>query len=391
MIGTLIIGICISYMVCNYKYRQYKQSFYLPKIDKVREAARAEKDWILRNQRVDGAIYYTDSEDVINPYFACLAVLGLYSGDCKAEDLKAADNYLAWHCRRFLAAGGVIPDYRICQGKESEKKPDSADAYIALYLLALCRKKEVTGSLGEKEKESVILGIEKLDEMTQDGLTSVREGSEVCYYMDNVEVLAAYRELGRLAEKDGEYPDFAQRMAEKYNKGLLQLQHVFWNSRLKCYSVEKEDPGMSTRKETFSVFYPYAVAQVYGYAFGLKPESYVDSEALWKMFCDTYKWEEMNMGGDAFYWTELSYIAVKQGDIERAEAYLERYLVLTAESREYPFYVGNSGWASRTCAELENYYKKEISTGLLRDFICRKTGKERYGSQDGGKYSTGSL
>lgn len=377
MTGILITGICILYILCNHKYRQYKQTCYLPKIEKVRETARTEKEWILQNQGEDGAIYFTDSRDVINPYFACLAVLGLYSGDCNAQDLKAADNYLAWHCQRFLASDGVIPDYRIRQERENEKKPDSEDAYIALYLLALCRKQEVAGSLTEKEKDSVVLGIEKLDDITQDGITFVREGSKVCYYMDNVEVLAAYRELGRLAEANGEYPDFAQQMTEKYNRGLVQLQHIFWNSGIKCYFVEKEDPGMNTRKETFSVFYPYAIAQVYRDAYDLKQESYVDSETLWQMFCDAYEWEEMDMGDDVFYWTELSYIAVKQGDIERAEDYLEKYIALTVESRKYPFYVGNSGWAARTCAELENYYERKINTGLLQDLICREGRKRK--------------
>lgn len=355
------------------------RAYYLPEIEKLRERIREEKDWIIKNQGENGAIYFSDSKDSVNPYFACFAVLGLYAGECRPQDLEAAGNYLRWHCERFLASGGEIPDYKIQQGVETAEEPDSVDAYIALYLLALCKKQEVTGSLTENEKRSVKEGIRKLEDMTENGLTNISEKSEICYYMDNVEVLAAYRELGRLAETEDEYKDFARQMSRKYKEGLEQLQKVFWNDKAQCYIAAKGSAEALTQEECFLEFYPDAVAQVYGEALELTPQPSEASGRLWRIFCNYYAWEEMDMGGDDFYWTELAYIAVRQEDIGRARTYLENYFVLTKESREYPFYIGNSGWAVKTCAELEKYYEKKMNSGLLKDFLEKKARRKTNG------------
>lgn len=360
----------------DYIYRQRMQAYYLPEIEKVRVRIREEKDWILKNQGENGAIYFSDSRDTVNPYFACFAVLGLYEGECRPQDLEAADRYLKWHCQRFLVSDGKIPDYEIQQGVEIEREPDSMDAYIALYLLALCKKQEVTGSLTEDEKRSIGVGIRKLEDMTESGLTNISEESEICYYMDNVEVLAAYRELGKLAGSRDEYAEFARQMSDKYKIGLEQLQKVFWSDKAQCYMTLKGDPKVLTQEEGFSEFYPDAIAQVYGEAFNFTPVSDKISAKLWRTFCDHYAWEEMDMGGDAFYWTELSYIAIQQGDIARAKTYLDFYTALIKESRAYPFYIGNCGWAVKAYAQLEDYYEKKINSGLFQNFFgIRKQGE----------------
>lgn len=114
-------GGVLCYRQADHAYREEKANLYLPKIERVHTMAEIEKEWIRGKQ-------------------------GLLSGYVSEADLDTAWKYIDWHCQKYMEWNGEIPDFAKTSDGEQAEKPDSVDAYIAVFLSLLCRKAEITGT-----------------------------------------------------------------------------------------------------------------------------------------------------------------------------------------------------------------------------------------------------
>lgn len=113
-----------------------------------------EKKWILENQGPEGEIYMNGSKaGDVNPYFACMAALGLLSEteNCPMTETekKAVGRYLDWHTGILLETDGKMGIYRKESGKLIYKeKADSEDGYLGMYLFLMGKYPLYTGEAG---------------------------------------------------------------------------------------------------------------------------------------------------------------------------------------------------------------------------------------------------
>lgn len=358
-------------------YREEKAKLYLPKTERVRAMAETEKEWIRTRQGSDGRLYMNGG-GTTNPYFACLAAQGLLSGHVSEADLEVAGHYIDWHCQKFVEWNGEVPDFSVEDNVESTEKPDSVDAYVAVFLSLLCRKAEITGSISEAESGALSQGMRKLDELTAGGLTSVREGDSRFYLMDNIEVLACYRDIQSLGEKLDGFDESAKEAGNRAEETETAIRDKIWNPEAFRYEVGMQDEGKAIEAAKLDRFYPDGVVQVYGTVYGKYLTGRHDAEKLYERFCDTFSWETMEVDGVSFYWSELAMAAVELGDLERAEIYLDTYEKCMEDGRNYPLHVGTAGWMAKTCARMEEIYGERMKSSLLQDIGNRivKRGKQ---------------
>lgn len=335
--------------------------------------AETEKEWIRERQGTDGRLYMSEGEDT-NPYFACLAVQGLLSGHISKADLDAAGAYIDWHCQRFMEWQGEIPDFSVTDGAENVNEPDSVDAYVAVFLSLLCRKAEITGALSEQEADAIKLGMRKLEELTVDGLTLVKEGDLRFYLMDNIEVLACYQDIQRLKDRLDSFDEMAEEAEVRTEKMRSAIREKIWNPEAFRYEVGIQTGGDVIEASDPGRFYPDGVVQIYGIAFGQYLTGREDAAKLYERFCDTFSWETMELDGVSFYWSEPVMAAAESGDLERAGIYLEAYKKCVEGDRSYPLHIGTAGWTARACARMEEIYRKQMESSLLQD-IVNKTAK----------------
>lgn len=371
------LGIFGGYRQADAVYREEKAKRYLPEIERVRAMAETEKEWIRTRQGSDGRLFMSGG-GTTNPYFAALAAQGLLSGHVSEPDLDAAGRYIDWHCQKFAEWNGEIPDFSLEGNVESAEKPDSVDAYVAVFLSLLCRKAEITGSISEEESRVLSQGMRKLDELTAGGLTSVREGDSRFYLMDNIEVLACYQDIQSLGERLDGFDEISKEAQNRAEETETAIREKMWNPEAFRYEVGIQDNGNVMDAAESERFYPEGVVQVYGTIFGKYLTGRPDAEKLYERFCNTFSWETMEVDGVSFYWSELAMAAVELGDLERAEIYLDVYEKCMEDGRNYPLHIGTAGWMAKTCARMEEIYTERMKSSLLQDMGDRivKRGKQ---------------
>lgn len=307
--------------------------------------------------------------DYVNPYFACYGVQGLLLGTCKPEDLAVAQRYIDWHCKNFILWDGEIPDYEFENGEKNINIPDSVDSYIAVFLSLLCQKAEVIGPWNDQEKEAVELGMKKLQELTENGLTAVNRERDIFYFMDNIEVINAYNGLLKFMEKTEKQEQWINTLETMKIEAEMAIRNELWNEKEYRFEIGRQEDGDLLKADSPERFYPDSIVQVYGAAFGMNLPDRSGMEYLYKQFCGKFQWEKLDMGEDIFYWSELVSVAIELGDLERAENYLENYRVCADEKRDYPFHIGTAGWLIKACVRLEKIYEEEMRGGLFADLI----------------------
>lgn len=361
-------GGVLCYRQADHAYREEKANLYLPKIERVHTMAEMEKEWIRGKQGSDGRLYMY-SEENTNPYFACIAVQGLLSGYVSEADLDTAWKYIDWHCQKYMEWNGEIPDFAKTGDGEQAEKPDSVDAYVAVFLSLLCRKAEITGTLSETEREAITLGMGKLKELTADGLTSVRVGDSRFYLMDNIEVLACYQDIQCLNERLKGFDEISKEAGERAEETSLAIREKIWNPEAFRYEVGIQTGGKAIEAKKLDRFYPDGVAQVYGAVYGKYLTGKDDAERLYERFCRTFPWETMELDGVTFYWSELAMAAAELGDLERAEIYLDTYETCMEDGRNYPLHIGTAGWMAKVCGRMEEIYTEQMNSSLLQDMV----------------------
>lgn len=380
----IVLAVVFLYSRINEKYMEKKRAYYQEKINDVRLRMLEEKDWIKKNQGEGGEIYLNYNGNPlgagdVNPYFACLAAQGLLAGTPSKEDMDAVKKYLLWHREHFLESQGIVENYRLKEGSlVSTGKYDSVDSYVAVFLSLLCQYGLRGGDVASIDMDNEVLSIatDRLRELTENGLVRIKPDREVFYLMDNIEVLAAYRDAAVFVAASGAEPwlldkqELWSRYLEAVSREMEEaIRASLWNEQEKRFHIGLGSGKTPLDFADWNVLYPDAVAQIYPAAFGISLSG-ADNTMLYEKLCSSIDWENMNFGeGEEFCWGILAYTAALLEDAERAETYLSQYEKKTKESRAYPLHTADSGWVAKACAELELFYKKKMESSLLTDFL----------------------
>lgn len=377
-IGIFLISYA-AYDKANKEYKKDKVAYYTPKIEYLKEFIKEEKTWIKNNQDTDGQIYMNSIGSIknakdVNPYFACLAAQGLLEGEISNEDMESTKAYIDWQMDRFIDEGGEIPNYKMTSdGLIKSGEPDSLDSYIAVYISLISKYIEKGGTV-EKEKyeKTIELAIEKLEELTEDGLTKISFESSVIYLMDNIEVQAAYRDLLMVTKDQAQ----EKQLQEAIEKSQKSINEKLWNENEKRYELGFSSNGNIIKADDIRNLYPDAIAQIYNIAFNIYPKGEKSAKELYLNFNENIGWDRMEFKRtNSFFWSELSYISSLIPDIPRTERYLNTYIEKTSQSRKYPFHTASAGWIIKTASSLEEIYKENMNNSLIEDFF-KNTSKD---------------
>lgn len=318
-----------------------------------------EKGWILENQGPGGEIYMNSSKaGDVNPYFACVAALGLLAETenrpITEAEKKAVDRYLDWHTGILLETDGKMGIYR----KEGEKliyreKADSEDGYLGMYLFLMGEYLEKTESteLPESWEKGIRLALKKLQSLMQDGITQVSEENTTAYLMDNLEVWKGLYKLEQAGVED------ARLIRELRGKLQAQIENTFWDDETQKWSIIRDrdlyDP---------TEFYPDGVAQIYPLIYGFPVKEKRTQKKLYVQFTEKFQWQKLSERSTKFLWTMTGMAAAQVGDVKRLMELLRNYKTEYCAERKYPLYTGEAGWICMECEKLYELYERKIWT-----------------------------
>lgn len=341
-----------------------------------------EQSYILSAQLEDGSLLFrpqTDGDATIVPYFSSVAALGLLEGgpqETLPQRLAAVERYVTWYGDHLSGEGegnpdGSIGDFdlELVDGvpcASTVEKPDSVDAYAALYLIVLAVYRQAGGS------DAFLLGIQGeairivrtlLDTVAKNGLSRVSPSNGTQYLMDNVEVLQALRYVDTLIGEvwegcDSAWPALRDECAEAADAMAKAIERKLWNDEDFHWESGLDSEGEPLDWKGWDTFYPCATAQLYPIAFsygtGDGERDGLRARIMYETFCYLYDWEHFDhfKSGDAsFYWPVIAYVAALMDDGRRVCAYLECYReAVAANGRGWPLYVADAAWASRAAA-----------------------------------------
>jgi len=387
MIFILLALLIVIYWAADYNFRKSNQEKYADKIAYYEGCVEWEKEWIASQQHELGAIYLYELEaetpGTINPYFACLAARGLLVGEVGKKELTQAKNYLNWHTQELIYADGMICDYSVEDLKLISKGTfDSVDSYIAVYLSLVAEYGLQGGNLKKIEdvEETIDICIKRLQELTQNGLTQVSPSNGTYYFMDNVEVLDAYKQMNKLLEENKavktweKYEEFAEYFQQAEKETKEALQDSFWSKEEQRFEIGFNSDLTCISFKGMENVYPDGVAQIYpiGFDIHLVKDTYI--KGLYMEFSKLHDWKNSEVK-DGFTWPVLAYIAVQMDDIESAEEYVREYKKVYMHDRSYPMNTMQAAWIIKGCEAIKTYYK-DLSEASLFDMVIEEIRKQ---------------
>ncbi|MDM8287720.1 hypothetical protein QUW41_00145 [Slackia piriformis] len=387
-VGIVLVIVCIAIAIWAHGAREFRDvrladaAFY----DSVVESEQA---YLLKTQAEDGALLYVpkrNGEVRVVPYFSSLGALGLLEGgptETESKRFSAVESYLVWYgdhlengARENLPKGSIA-DYslNVSDGaiiEESRANPDSIDSYAATYITVLSAYYNAGGNTAfvQERAEDTRMVIEVLlGTIGPNGLSCVSPDNDTNYLMDNVEVLAALRAVPLLVERvwlpaspqleAREWSSLAQRCVASAAVLEQAIFEILWDADNERFlSGIDASSGNEIVWEGWDDFYPSAVAQIApaAWAGGFSTDIIYRSRGLYSDFCAAWKWEDfeyVDEGAATFYWGMIAYAAASLGDEGRARIYLEEYMARVEKSdHEWPLYIADASWASRTAALL---------------------------------------
>lgn len=318
-----------------------------------------EKGWILENQGPGGEIYMNGSKaGDVNPYFACVAALGLLAETenrpITEAEKKAVGRYLDWHTGILLETDGKMGIYR----KEGEKliyreEADSEDGYLGMYLFLMGEYLEKTESteVPESWEKGIRLALKKLQSLMQDGITQVSEENTTAYLMDNLEVWKGLYKLEQAGVED------AHLIRELRGKLQAQIENTFWDDETQKWRIIRDrdlyDP---------TEFYPDGVAQIYPLIYEFPVKEKRTQKKLYVRFTEKFQWQKLSERSTKFLWTMTGMAAAQVGDVKRLMELLRNYKTEYCAERKYPLYTGEAGWICMECEKLYQLYERKIWT-----------------------------
>lgn len=308
-----------------------------------------EKKWILENQGATGEIYMNgEKAGDVNPYFACMAALGLLAEtkNCPMSETEknAVSRYLNWHTKMLLETDGKMGIYR----KEGQElvyvgKADSEDGYLGMYLLLMGEYLKKTGDTESLEswQEGIHLALNKIQSLMRDGTTQVSTENTTIYLMDNLEVWKGLLalEAADIMQDDMRQTQVITEMRENLQK---QIEAVFWDEKNQRWRIMRDSDHYNPEK-----FYPYGIAQVYPLIYGFKVKEKKAQKELYNQFTEKFQWQEMNKTRKGFAWTITGMAAVQVRDNKHLIELIKNYETEFHKNRKYPLYTGEAGWICR--------------------------------------------
>lgn len=308
-----------------------------------------EKKWILKNQGAAGEIYMNgEKAGDVNPYFACMAALGLLAEtkNCPMSETEknAVSRYLNWHTKMLLETDGKMGIYR----KEGQElvyvgKADSEDGYLGMYLLLIGEYLKKTGDTESLEswQEGIHLALNKIQSLMRDGTTQVSTENTTIYLMDNLEVWKGLLalEAADIMQDDMTQTQVVTEMRENLQK---QIEAVFWNEKNQRWRIMRDSDHYNPEK-----FYPDGIAQVYPLICGFKVKEKKAQKELYNQFTEKFQWQEMNKTRKGFAWTITGMAAVQVRDNKHLIELIKNYETEFHKNRKYPLYTGEAGWICR--------------------------------------------
>lgn len=321
-----------------------------------------EKEWILENQGPEGEIYMNGSKaGDVNPYFACVAALGLLAETenrpITEAEKKAVGRYLDWHSRMLLETDGKMGIYR----KEGEKliykdKADSEDGYLGVYLFLMGEYLEKTESteLPESWKMGIRLALKKLQSLMQDGITQVSEENTTAYLMDNLEVWKGLYKLEQAGVED------ARLICALREKLQEQIENTFWDEESQKWRIIRNSDQYDPTE-----FYPDGVAQIYPLIYEFPVKEKKKQKVLYAQFTENFQWQKLSERSTSFLWTMTGMAAAQVGDIHRLMELLRNYKTEYSDERKYPLYTGEAGWICMECEKLYELYEEKYGWNIV--------------------------
>lgn len=318
-----------------------------------------EKGWILENQGPGGEIYMNGSKaGDVNPYFACVAALGLLAETenrpITEAEKKAVGRYLDWHTGVLLETDGKMGIYR----KEGEKliyreKADSEDGYLGMYLFLMGEYLEKTESteLPESWEKGIRLALKKLQSLMQDGITQVSEENTTAYLMDNLEVWKGLYKLEQAGVED------AHLIRELRGKLQEQIENTFWDDETQKWRIIRDRDLYDSTE-----FYPDGIAQIYPLIYEFPVKEKRTQKKLYVRFTEKFQWQKLSERSTKFLWTMTGMAAAQVGDVKRLMELLRNYKTEYCAERKYPLYTGEAGWICMECEKLYELYERKIWT-----------------------------
>ncbi len=257
-------------------------------------------------QAPDGAMTLNPGGNYVEPYFATKALIVAQDGGLDVRE--AATAWIAWILprqrpnglfRRFCRVNG---DWRDCA------PADADDSMLALWMQLLYRMAPDTGMPPEWQR-SVALSARQLAKLRNSrlGVYHISTRNHVALLMDNIEVYAALKDVGRTQLRL--HDPAATGTDAQAERLAAAIQRIFWDRRTARFrpSMQKNRPA----------FYPDSVAQVYPWLADVNGPGQDPREA-WE------KWKQMFGAGwierryDTHPWGLVALAAEKLGDTTSA-------------------------------------------------------------------------
>ena len=262
-------------------------------------------------QEENGAITVAQGGNHVDPYFATKALL--LARDGGMDITSAAKKWIAWALVRQNENGLFARYCRSSAGAEWKtcEKADADDALLALWIELLYAVAPDSGmptawlrsahkaqtqfaSLYNKER-----GIYHISADLQAGLL-----------MDNVEIYAALRSIGRDMKRLG-YDKDASAMLNQSRKLRDGIYKQFWDENTKLYRI-------TTQQREEQAFYPDIVAQLFPLLYHLPAPSHEEYKAQFQAWRQTHQDTWFEHIDDDYAWGLVAVTATQLGDSNTA-------------------------------------------------------------------------
>lgn len=273
-------------------------------------------------QAPDGAMTLNPGGNYVEPYFATKALIIAQDGGLDVHEAALA--WINWALPRQRPDGLFR---RFCRGNNRNNNnvnnnnnnddwhdcapADADDSMLALWMQLLYRMTPATG-MPASWKHSIALSLSQLEKLRNGrlGVYHISRRNHVALLMDNIEVYAAFKDVGQtqlhLHDPAGAATD---RRAEEL---AAAIERIFWDRRTGRFrpSMQKSRPA----------FYPDVVAQVYPWLADMNGPGQ-DPRWAWQQWKRQFGAGWIERRYDTQPWGLVALAADKLGDAPSAECW----------------------------------------------------------------------
>jgi hypothetical protein len=274
-------------------------------------------------QNEHGAITVAYRGEFIDPYFATRALLAAHHAGLDIE--QPARAWITWLLPRQEANGLFT---RFCSHHigswQSCADADADDALLATWIEILYVMAPCTGLTPEWQR-SANLASWQLDLLLdkKSGIYQISEKNQVGLLMDNVEIYAALRTIGK-KQKCMHMRTESRRNIEASEHLRLAINVTFHPSRNSSFRV-------STQPAEAANFYPEKVAQIFPLMYGMSSRR--SAQLAFHDWMQAYGTEWLKQESDVYPWGLIALAAQALGDDKTSDCWSSRALKLRHSER----------------------------------------------------------